>query len=84
MEGGHQSLLYTLIYYLNQQNLVVGRVGVETGMEVVGNMGIFQQGAYLKVHTLGGLENFLREGNFLGDLNILVRYRVSVGGFRGW
>ena len=66
---------------------MVSSMGMETDMEVVGNMGIFQQGAYLKVHILGDLENFLREGNFLGvenfleDLNILVQYRIVVGGF---
>ena len=57
-------------------------------MEVVGNVGIFQQGAYLKVHTWGVLENFLRKGNspqdFLANLNILVGYRVDVGVLRGW
>ena len=59
---------------------------MDTGMELLGNVGIFQKGAYLKVHTSGGLENVTGEGNFpevetfLKGLGILARYRVDVGG----
>ena len=53
---------------------MVGRVGVDTGMEVVGNVGVFLQQGLSKGSYLGGLE---REGNFLGDS--LVRCRVDVG-----
>ena len=55
-EGAHQSLPQTVMDGVNL-NLVVGRLGEEMGMEVVGNLEVFVEGLYL-VDCMWGLGKF--------------------------